>query len=489
MSGSARFKSVSTVRVVFRRPAAGAREHRVPAISGRPLLATPLAPPAGHGPLGLLYAPYLDLREASYGALHAQGVGLAFRNVERGVPPFHWHQQVHPPAFRPLLARHLGVPAVALTSPVEALRDAGDGRAARLAEWVAAVAELTASQRVALAKLLVKLGFDRFALDLFALDLFGEQDVAGAGEAHADLAYVLAAARSTLFTGYALGPPGTSVEYWPSDLERLAACAPPGSRARLSAAMLLCVLFGKIVKDADAVRHYAGVARAAFEGLDHGDDPFHRDLGRSKMLRAVAFEPMLRGAREEVTRQLGEAEELARGLPADTPDQALLKADNLATILETRCREAQWLGDLDLAEERIRESAARNKLDPMRHMVLGEVLKQRGKWPEAAAAFERSAWLGPSTSPLAWFMAGYARERLGDLEHAVTCYLSCLAIDPGAVSATSRLRHLLPRTGLPELVEPCLEHLRTVLGEQEPAPAAASRRVWEAAAVSEAAAV
>ncbi|MCK2215376.1 tetratricopeptide repeat protein [Actinomadura sp. ATCC 31491] len=461
-----RFKSVSTVEVAF-----GA-DDALPPPAGIE------APAGGQGPLGLLYGPYLDLREARYGALHARGVDLAFRNVERGVPPFHWHQQVHPPAFRPLLARHLNAPPVAAVSPRDALAHGGDGRTGRLLEWLDHVRDLSVPRRVALAKLLVKLGFDRYALELF-----GEPGPVGrlGDDGAADLAYILAAARSNLATGYAIGPPGTSVTYWPGDLERLAREAPPGSRARMSAAMLLCVLFGKIAKDADAVARYAAVARAAHDRLDTGGGPFHRDLLRSQLLRAVSFEPMLRGDRDAVTAQLDEAEELARGLCAGDPDQELLRAENLATLMETRTREAQWRGDLDLAEARVRESVALNELDPMRHIVLGEVLKQRGDWPGAAAAFERSARLGPSTSPVAWFMAGYARERLGDPEHAVTCYLSCLALDPGAVSATLRLRELLPRTGLPGLAEPCLDHLRSALRGRAPAGATGPRRLWDAA--------
>ncbi|MER7365020.1 tetratricopeptide repeat protein [Nonomuraea wenchangensis] len=468
---SARFKSVSTVRVTFQEPPDGSPEWPLPpdTSGGGP-------GPGLHGPLGLLYGPYLDLREPSYGALHAHGVALAFRNVEHGRPPFHWHQQVHPPAFRPLLARHLGAPRVALASPREALTESGDGRTTRLLQWIDHVADLTVPRRVALAKLLVKLGFDRFALGLFC-----DQDTAGhqAEEGRADLAYVLGAARANLATGYALAPPGTAAGYWPADLLRLARTAPPGSRARLSAAMLLCVLFGKIAKDAAAVAHHAGVARAAFARLDTGGDAFHRDLTRSMMLRAVSFEPMMRGARAEVTAQLAEAEELARGLVAGTPERELLKEDNLAILMETRCREAQWLGDLDLAESRIRESAARNPLDPMRHMVLGEVLERRGKWREAAGAYERSAWLGPSTSPMAWFMAGRLRERLGEPEQAVSCYLSCLSIDPGAVSAGLRLSELLPRTGLPGLAVPCRDHLRETLRDQEPVAPAGPRRLWD----------
>jgi tetratricopeptide (TPR) repeat protein len=465
-----RFKSLSTVRVEVTPQAEAAIGPSQPTPPGQPA-----AGGGADGVIAPLYRAYLDLSEVEHGATHAFGVGLAYRHLVGAQRPVDWVQQLHPPAFRQLLARYVGNPAVAEADPRRALTDAHTTEAARLIEWIDAAAELPPFRQVALAKLIVALGFNQFPMVLFGRP---GPDAMRADDGRAELAYVVCAARANHCLGYALGRPGSAVRYWPTDLEELAATAPPSSRARMDTAMRLCVFYGKVRPDADAVDHYAAIAESAFDRLDTGGDAFHRDLVRCKMLRAVCFAPMLRHQPDRLTAHLDEAERLARSLDDSTADHAMLKRENLSVLMETRTREAQWLGDLDRAQQRLTESVSLNELDPMRHMVLGELLLHRRQWTEAALSFQRSAWLGPSTSPMAWFMAGYAQERSGNPHAAVGSYLSCLSIDPGAVSASDRIRVLAAQAGLGPLGALCRTQLRSIPDTTISAPAV-RRRIWD----------
>jgi len=210
------------------------------------------------------------------------------------------------------------------------------------------------------------------------------------------------------------------------------------------------VFAGKVLRDRDLVHRYARAAAAEFATFED-DGSFHYRLLASKYLRAVSFGPMADGDRGGLRRVLDEAENHARALEPRDDSERLLKRDNLMILLETRTREAQWNHDLDRAEELVTHSTAMNPLDPMRHSVRGEVLAQRGKWGQAAVAFERAAALGPPLTPMAWYMAGQCRERLGELDIALSHYLACVQVDPGAVSAYQGIAAMARRCGFPAL--------------------------------------
>jgi Flp pilus assembly protein TadD len=88
-------------------------------------------------------------------------------------------------------------------------------------------------------------------------------------------------------------------------------------------------------------------------------------------------------------------ESYAKGLPCKNEAQQIVAYENQNIVLESRTKEALWLGNLDLAEERARRLAQRDALDSKYQGELGEVLVKRGKIAEAAQAFHAAIRLGP----------------------------------------------------------------------------------------------
>ncbi|MEU2422269.1 tetratricopeptide repeat protein [Streptomyces sp. NPDC007851] len=436
-----RLKSVSTNSVSLRE---GWADTDVPEFAP---YTTSRADALGDSLHGALYRPYIDLTKDGEVAVHADGVLLAYDHLVTGRTRPDWLQQLHPPAFRSLLAHSLGSQEIAHSDPSRALAGQTSPRVAVVLDYVRDAARLPARELYALTKLLAALGFYRYVLTGLP------KPVQARWESDADwaaCAYAFFSARANYATSYSLGSPARRVAYWPRDLIGFHGAAPRGSRARLDAAMRLCVFAGKILRNRDLVHQYARAAKAEFATFED-DGSFHHRLLASKYLRAVSFEPMVDGDRDELRRVLDEAESHARALEPRDDSERLLKRDNLMILLETRTREAQWNHDLDKAEELVTHSTAMNPLDPMRHSVRGEVLAQRGKWGQAAAAFERAAALGPPLTPMAWYMAGQCRERLGEPDTALSHYFACVQVDPGAVSAYRGIVAMASRCGFPAM--------------------------------------
>ena len=140
------------------------------------------------------------------------------------------------------------------------------------------------------------------------------------------------------------------------------------------------------------------------------------------------------------------AEEYARSLhPADEVQKIL--ADENLHPLQSRTKEAIWLGDLDLAEQRARRMIEVDPLDPRARMEVGEVLVSKGDIVQAAEFYRSAAELGPPGTAIAWFMAGQCYESLDDPEHASDCYLATLRVDPLGISAAERLVDITKLTG------------------------------------------
>ncbi|MER6420613.1 tetratricopeptide repeat protein [Streptomyces sp. NPDC001137] len=395
----------------------------------------------------MLYRPYLDLTKDGEVALHGDGVLLAYDHLVTGRVQPDWSQQLHPPAFRSLLAHALGSPEVAHSDPGRAWAGQTSPGVAIVLDHVHNARELSARQLYSLVKLLAALGFYRHILT----ELPRPARKRWKSDANwAACAYAFFSVRANYATGYSLGSPARQIAYWPRDLIEFHESAPRGSRARLDAAMRLCVFAGKVLRDRDLVHRYARAAAAEFATFED-DGSFHYRLLASKYLRAVSFEPMMANDRDALRRVLDQAESHARALEPRDDSEHLLKRDNLMILLETRTREAQWNRDLDRAEDLVTRSTAMNPLDPMRHSVRGEVLAHRGRWGQAAAAFERAAALGPPLTPMAWYMAGQCRENLGELDTALSHYLACVHVDPGAVSAYRSIAALARRCGFPAL--------------------------------------
>ncbi len=82
---------------------------------------------------------------------------------------------------------------------------------------------------------------------------------------------------------------------------------------------------------------------------------------------------------------------------------------------------------------------ASGDLIAQRRYAYGKAAAKDGVWSEAAEMFAQAAEQSPGWAP-AWFAAGEARERLGDLDGAAEAFRATLAADPSdALGAAARL--------------------------------------------------
>jgi tetratricopeptide (TPR) repeat protein len=179
-------------------------------------------------------------------------------------------------------------------------------------------------------------------------------------------------------------------------------------------------------------------AAAAFER-------YRRLLGpRSRPPAAFyAFAVLAEAGRDRPDAALALGEE---GLAAH-PDHAVLLL-HLAAVRER-------MGAVEPAEALYRRAAEEDPQLPQAQKSLGDVLYRRGRYEEAATAYERAIALAPDLGADVHFRLGNIRYKHQNRERALEHWRRALEIDPG---------HAIARTNL-ELVEGVLKHT-----ELSPAP-------------------
>lgn len=191
------------------------------------------------------------------------------------------------------------------------------------------------------------------------------------------------------------------------------------------------------------------------ELLAPGPDTAQTQLDRSRYWRCVSFVPFLEGDAPAVAQELGRAEALARDLVAQAEPRSemhLIALDNLHAVLESRMREALWVGDVPLALARITEVAAFDPLDAKVQVELGEVLLRTGQLDQAVRAFATAARCGPPGTAVAHYLAGCCYEQMDMPGKAVDELLAAAALDPWSPSTAHRLRAVAARVGARPIV-------------------------------------
>jgi len=144
----------------------------------------------------------------------------------------------------------------------------------------------------------------------------------------------------------------------------------------------------------------------------------------------------------EAVRQMDLAEQHARALKPKTSAQELLYLENLHPVMESRTKEALWLGDHDLALERALEVTQLDPYDSKAWVELGEVRRARKEWAPAAEAYAVAGMLGPPASAIGRHMAGLCFRELGQATLAAYFFKETLEIDPRGFSAREEIRKL-----------------------------------------------
>lgn len=350
-------------------------------------------------------------------------------------------QRTLPPAFRAQLIAESHAPEYAVRDP----RDLPDGL--RTERWRAMCAALDGWDDLPAARRY------RLVLLMHALCLYepvqrlvppGFPDKGSDDRGIADLAYWRAASR------YALDLPNRMAQYEDADMSGFVSIvtrAPHAVPAALNAALKVLVHKAKTARPLDELVEWEGRAEAALARATARVDEFTAGIMTSRYYRAVGFIPQRRRDRTAVVRAMDLAERHARELKPRTPAQELLYLENLHPVLESRTKEAVWLGDLDLALERAMGVVELDRYDSKTWAELGEIAILRKDWERAAEAYVTAAILGPPASALARYMAGVCFRELGQEMLAAFFFKDALEVDPLGISPRNAICQL-PTAGV-----------------------------------------
>lgn len=395
-----------------------------------------------------LLRPYFDLEPSPAGPLMNWGPLLAYEVVVTG-QPLPGTQRILIGPFRRNLVEQTGLSQYAVSHPAELPETHRTERWQHLVELTKRFTALTPRQQLYVGRLLVYLGFHTLVLRL--IPRYGASEIASSPEVAA-LAGLRAFASNVLHHG-------KWDSYDPQELELVVTHAPPGP-TRFYTANTLLVYHAKVTRNLMRVRECRSIMAECLEQSRKCRESFDYLMDVSRFYRSASFLPFLEGRREQVVQEMDTAERLARELleKAETQAQQVVARENMHPVLESRMREALWLGDWDLALERMRELVQIDPWDAKAYVELGQLLAQRGELEEATQCFLRAARYGPPGTAVAYYLAGWCYEQGEDLEQACQCYMAALRIDPEGISALQGLVRCARRLGHTPLVEWCAAH-------------------------------
>jgi tetratricopeptide (TPR) repeat protein len=384
----------------------------------------------------LLLRPFIDLEPCARGPLCALGMEhywLAFADTHR---PQFVLQRILPRPFRDQLLSEAGLPDYQVADPRELSPEMRTSRWSALCQALDHWAELTTDEQCRLVLVLQALCF--YSLVLSLIPDRPETEITGHPD-RVELAYRRASAR------YMLGLPDRVADFDHadlSDLEMIAAVDARDHPVALNAAMTILVHKAKIGAPVEElVEWHARSERNLESVLAHRDD-FTRALLLSRFYRAAAFVPQRQGDRAEVVRMMDLAEHHARAMVPANEAEALLRLENLYPVLESRTKEALWLGDLDLALAHAQALIDLDPYDSRAWLELGEVRLKRNECAPAAEAYAVAATLGPPSTAVGRHMAGLCFRRLGQPLLAAFFFKASVDVDARAISPHDEIQRL-----------------------------------------------
>ncbi len=400
-----------------------------------------------------LFRPYLDLEPAvPQGPYHLAGIELCFRSLveDRDYPHI---QACFNPSFRKALIRDTGLADYDVATPLALPEALQSERWRVLCESIRSFDALPVRAQVRLAWTLSKLCFQSVAAELIPAACV---ERISASNEHAGLAFVRAYSRYRMSVDDARSP------YAIEELERIAREAPPGIH-RIDASYQVVVQNVKHAANLPAVEHWQQRHREAIEASRAELDEFTYGFVMSRYHRVGGFIPQLQRRTQELVEEMERAEQYALALPQPDDVHRTAAGEVLFPVLESRTKEALWLGDNELALARVQRAVELSPNDSRAWLQLGQVQIERDEPEAALAAYRRAARLAPPGREIAWFMAGQCLEVLDDLESACDAYLTALQADPLGISAAEQLEAVatqLDHVTILRWVRPQLEQLR-----------------------------
>jgi hypothetical protein len=391
-------------------------------------------------PFGLwLVRPYLDLGPLLDGPLHAQGLEHVYHQAADPTVETAPLQARPPAVLRRAIIIEMGLTDYLVDDPGKLPDALQTDRWRFLVMQMQRFKALNADTQARLITLLDRLSFYDSILAL--LPPIDDNALVDSGNAR--LAYLRALA------SYKVDP--TSDTYL-QELARIALHRTCDPRIRLAAALTLVVRYAKGPRrDTAQVQRWAKQAADEYRHLDptrHWVDCIYASV----YWRSVSFSPYLIGDQATTTAYLDRASSYGELVMCNIPARKITHAENLHALLETRTKEALWLGDRELALERMRQLVVHDPFDPKIHIHYGDLLLSCGHGEEACAAYREAAQLGAPYTAFAQFMVGHCLEILDDIPGACDAYLSTANTDSGAVTALERLVVVATRLGRTAIV-------------------------------------
>lgn len=377
-----------------------------------------------------LLRPYLDLGPFVVGPTHAQSVERSWDAFTSADDALFSPQRAMHPAFRVALAAEAGA-AYALDDPrrlpARLRTPRWERLCAALDDWRGA----SSSRQARLVGLL-----NALCLYEAAMALAPSRGVRAADP------HVVARAFGCALARYLRNLPERVAQYDDADMSvfvDIASNAPHAPDIAFNAAARVFVHLAKTGASLDDLETWGARWKSAHARVTRDASAFAADLMTSRFHRGYAFLPQRRGDRAGVAALMDAAEKLARGLAPKDAGEDLLRRENLHALMESRTKEAMWLGDLDLAHARAQEVVQVDPYDAKAWTELGQARFARRQWRAASEAFLAAATLGPPATALARHMAGMCFLNLGEHVAAGFLFNEALAHDPLGVSPRLRI--------------------------------------------------
>lgn len=384
----------------------------------------------------MLLGSFIDLEPRARGPLYIQGVEqywIAFADTH--APRFAL-QRTLPAGFRAQFLREVGLTGYVVEDPRELSPTFRNARWSAICDALDAWPELTRERQCRLVLLLHALCFYRLIASRIPRRFETRNGMASDGT---ELAFRGASAR------YALGLRGRVAEYGTADMsefEAVLASAQPDDPVAFNAAVKVFVHKAKVGSPLRELMDWHTRSEQVLQTIVPKSNKFMCDLLLSRFYRAAAFVPQRQGNRDEVVRIMERSEHHALAMKPTSDAEALLYLENLHPVLESRTKEALWLGDVNLALARALRVVELDPYDSKGWCEVGQVRLKRKEHLEAAQAYAAAALLGPPASAIGRYMAGLCFRDLGQPLLAAFFHKAASELDPLAISPHDEIQCL-----------------------------------------------
>lgn len=385
-----------------------------------------------------LTRPFIDLSVTAMASVQTSGIEAAFTHAcdDPGYsPPIHYHPAA---GVRDRILRELGALEFSCTHPGEVAPELRTVRWSRLVEWTDGFEDLPETSQKSVVSLCQTLSL------YTAVTALAERALTSAGRTEDPLATDFGAWMLTrkLRAGSLVLRSETAHQADIENLANIALAAHLPLEQRISAGLSLVVQYSESEdKDPALAARWRAATEKLFAGFRPEEHWTHLGLA-SSYWRGICFVPFQQGLREQVTEELERAEQYALAMPSDSIGEETMRRQYLHPLLETRIREASWLGDLDLSVARAERLIELDPLEPKVYITAGDVHLRAGDRERAVERYRQAAVLGPPYTVLSRYKLGCALEAAGDIDGALSEFVTALRAEPGAITCARAAQRL-----------------------------------------------